>query len=57
VGRILVDARVPHRVEPHRTDPYESSYEAVAGLERTTLSATDPEKITHGNAERLLRIS
>jgi 2,3-dihydroxybenzoate decarboxylase len=36
--------------------PYESSYEAVAGFERTTLSAGDREKIAHGNAERLLRI-
>jgi 2,3-dihydroxybenzoate decarboxylase len=37
--------------------PYESSYEAVKGFERTTLSAADREKIAHGNAERLLRIS
>lgn len=37
--------------------PYESSYEAVEGFERTTLSAADREKIAHGNAERLLRIS
>ncbi len=36
--------------------PYESSYEAVAGFERTTLSAGDREKIAHGNTERLLRI-
>jgi len=36
--------------------PYESSYEAVKGFERTTLSAADREKIAHGNAERLLRI-
>jgi 2,3-dihydroxybenzoate decarboxylase len=36
--------------------PYESSYEAVQGFERTTLSASDREKIAHGNAERLLRI-
>ena len=36
--------------------PYESSAEAVAGLERTTLSASDRDKIAHGNAERLLRI-
>lgn len=36
--------------------PYESSREAVDGFERTTLSATDREKIAHGNAERLLRI-
>lgn len=36
--------------------PYESSYEAVQGFERTTLSAADREKIAHGNAERLLRI-
>jgi 2,3-dihydroxybenzoate decarboxylase len=37
--------------------PYESSYEAVKGFEQTTLSAADREKIAHGNAERLLRIS
>ena len=36
--------------------PYESSYEAVAGFERTTLSEADREKIAHGNAERLLGI-
>jgi 2,3-dihydroxybenzoate decarboxylase len=36
--------------------PYESSREAVLGFERTALSATDREKIAHGNAERLLRI-
>jgi 2,3-dihydroxybenzoate decarboxylase len=36
--------------------PYQSSREAVAGFERTTLSAGDREKIAHGNAERLLRI-
>ncbi len=36
--------------------PYESSYEAVQGFERTTLSAADREKIAHGNAERLLGI-
>jgi 2,3-dihydroxybenzoate decarboxylase len=36
--------------------PYESSFEAVAGLERTTLSPGDRDKIAHGNAERLLRI-
>ena len=36
--------------------PYESSHEAVAGLERTTLSDTDREKIAHGNAERILRL-
>jgi hypothetical protein len=35
---------------------YQSSQEAVAGFERTTLSAGDREKIAHGNAERLLRI-
>ena len=34
----------------------ESSYEAVEGFERTTLGATDREKIAHGNAARLLRI-
>jgi 2,3-dihydroxybenzoate decarboxylase len=36
--------------------PYESSHEAVAGLERTTLSDGDREKIAHGNAERILRL-
>jgi 2,3-dihydroxybenzoate decarboxylase len=36
--------------------PYESSAHAVAGLERTTLSASDRDKIAHRNAERLLRI-
>jgi 2,3-dihydroxybenzoate decarboxylase len=36
--------------------PYESSYEAVDGFERATLSAADREKIAHGNAERLLSI-
>lgn len=36
--------------------PYESSHDAVAGFERTTLSAVDREKIAHGNAERLLGI-
>ncbi|GFG76462.1 hypothetical protein MBOT_38270 [Mycobacterium botniense] len=36
--------------------PYESSREAVAGFERTTLPGGDREKIAHGNAERLLRI-
>jgi 2,3-dihydroxybenzoate decarboxylase len=36
--------------------PYESSHQAVAGLERTTLSDTDRDKIAHGNAERLLRL-
>jgi 2,3-dihydroxybenzoate decarboxylase len=36
--------------------PYESSHQAVAGLERTTLTATDRDKIAHGNAERLLRL-
>jgi 2,3-dihydroxybenzoate decarboxylase len=36
--------------------PYESSHEAVAGLERTTLSDTGREKIAHGNAERILRL-
>ncbi|GLE53094.1 amidohydrolase family protein [Mycobacterium montefiorense] len=37
--------------------PYESSYDAVRGFEQTTLSAADREKVAHGNAERLLRIS
>jgi len=37
--------------------PYESSYQAVKGFEQTTLSPADREKIAHGNAERLLRIS
>jgi len=36
--------------------PYESSYEAVAGFERTVLSEHDRELIAHGNAERLLRL-
>jgi 2,3-dihydroxybenzoate decarboxylase len=36
--------------------PYESSHEAVQGLERTTLSAADRAKIAHGNADRLLRM-
>jgi 2,3-dihydroxybenzoate decarboxylase len=36
--------------------PYESSREAVAGIERTTLSDSDREKIAHGNAERILRL-
>jgi 2,3-dihydroxybenzoate decarboxylase len=36
--------------------PYESSFDAVQGFERTTLSDVDREKIAHGNAERLLRI-
>lgn len=36
--------------------PYESSHDAVAGFERTTLSDTDRHKIAHGNAERILRL-
>jgi 2,3-dihydroxybenzoate decarboxylase len=36
--------------------PYESSQEAVDGLERTTLSDTDRHKLAHGNAERLPHI-
>jgi len=36
--------------------PYESSLDAVAGFERTTLSGTDRHKIAHGNAERILRL-
>jgi 2,3-dihydroxybenzoate decarboxylase len=36
--------------------PYESSREAVTGLEQTPLSDTDREKIAHGNAERILRL-
>jgi 2,3-dihydroxybenzoate decarboxylase len=36
--------------------PYESSHEAVAGLERTTLSDADRHKIAHGNAEGILRL-
>jgi 2,3-dihydroxybenzoate decarboxylase len=36
--------------------PYESSHDAVAGLERTTLSDADRHKIAHGNAERILRL-
>ncbi|WP_255250759.1 amidohydrolase family protein [Mycobacterium avium] len=37
--------------------PYESSQEAVARLQRTTLSAGDRAKIAHANAERILAIS
>jgi predicted TIM-barrel fold metal-dependent hydrolase len=36
--------------------PYESSVEAVAEFEQTTLSDNDREKIAHGNAERILRL-
>lgn len=36
--------------------PYESSWAAVEGFERTTLSAADREKIAHANAERILKI-
>jgi 2,3-dihydroxybenzoate decarboxylase len=36
--------------------PYESSFEAVQGFERTMLSDVDREKVAHGNGERLLRI-
>jgi 2,3-dihydroxybenzoate decarboxylase len=36
--------------------PYESSHEAVAGLEQTTLSDSERRKIAHGNAERILRL-
>jgi 2,3-dihydroxybenzoate decarboxylase len=36
--------------------PCEFSHEAVAGLERTTLSDADRHKIAHGNAERILRL-
>ena len=36
--------------------PYESSHDAVAGLERTTLSDSDRDMIAHGNAERILRL-
>lgn len=36
--------------------PYESSHEAVAGLERTTVSHTDREKIAYRKAERILRL-
>jgi 2,3-dihydroxybenzoate decarboxylase len=36
--------------------PYESSVEAVAGFEQTTLSENDRQKIAHGNAERILRL-
>ena len=36
--------------------PFEPSHEAVAGLERTTLSDTDREKIAYRNAERILRL-
>lgn len=37
--------------------PYESSKDAVEGFERTTLSPWDREKIAHGNAERILRLT
>lgn len=37
--------------------PYESSKDAVEGFERTTLSPCDREKIAHGNAERILRLT
>jgi 2,3-dihydroxybenzoate decarboxylase len=36
--------------------PYESSHDAVAGFERTTLSPEDREKVAHANAERILKI-
>ncbi len=36
--------------------PYESSHEAVAGFEQTTLSDSDRHKTAHGNAERILRL-
>ena len=36
--------------------PFEPSHEAVAGLERTTLSDTDREKIAYRNAECILRL-
>jgi 2,3-dihydroxybenzoate decarboxylase len=36
--------------------PYESSHDAVAGFERTTLSDGDRHKIAHRNAERILRL-
>lgn len=36
--------------------PYESSYEAVAGFERTVLADLDREKVAHGNAERLPKL-
>jgi 2,3-dihydroxybenzoate decarboxylase len=36
--------------------PYESSYDAVAGFERTTLSDTDRHKIAHLNAERIMKL-
>jgi 2,3-dihydroxybenzoate decarboxylase len=36
--------------------PYESSHEAVTGLQRTTLSDTDRHKIAYRNAERILRL-
>lgn len=36
--------------------PYESSWAAVEGFERTTLSPGDREKIAHANAERILKI-
>jgi 2,3-dihydroxybenzoate decarboxylase len=36
--------------------PYETSYDAVAGFERTTLSDIDRDKIAYRNAERILRL-
>jgi 2,3-dihydroxybenzoate decarboxylase len=36
--------------------PYESSHDAVAGFERTTLSDTDRHKIAHLNAERIMKL-
>jgi hypothetical protein len=36
--------------------PYESSQEAVAGFEGTSLCAAVKAKIAHGNAEGILRI-
>ncbi len=36
--------------------PYESSHEAVAGLERAALSDSDREKIAYRNPERILRL-
>lgn len=50
-------SRLDSRTQNMQADyPYESSYEAVQGFERTTLIAGDRDKIAHGNAERQLRI-
>ena len=38
-------------------DPFSDSFEAVDFLNATELSAEDREKLAHGNAERLLKLS